>query len=116
MSPDIARITIPNSSTVHPPKPSPEVFAVRFHIQKHCAVYLISQTPSQRSGDGLYDFSVVARMGLKRAKRLGEVGARGGGKDSAPRISTPGPFRDLLISIARSAKHINGDVERPVKP
>lgn len=45
---------------------------------------------------------VVARMGMKRAKRLGEVGARGGGKDSKPRIATPEAFRDLLISIARS--------------
>lgn len=49
------------------------------------------------------DPAVIARMGLKRAKRLGEVGARGGGKDSAARIATPVPFRDLLISIARSA-------------
>lgn len=46
------------------------------------------------------DPAVVERMGLKRAKRLGEVGARGGGKDSAPRIGTPHEFRDLLISIA----------------
>ena len=45
---------------------------------------------------------VVARMGLKRAKRLGEVGARGGGTDSTPRIHTPIAFRDLLISIASS--------------
>lgn len=50
-----------------------------------------------------FDPAVVARMGLKRAKRLGEVGARGGGTDSSPRIGTPEPFRDLLISIARSA-------------
>jgi hypothetical protein len=50
-----------------------------------------------------YDPVVVARMGLKRAKRLGEVGARGGGTDSTPRISTPAPFRDLLISIAMTA-------------
>lgn len=49
------------------------------------------------------DPAVVERMGLKRAKRLGEVGARGGGKDSAPRIGTPAPFRDLLLSIARQA-------------
>lgn len=49
------------------------------------------------------DPAVVERMGLKRAKRLGEVGARGGGKDSAPRIGTPPPFRDLLLSIARTA-------------
>lgn len=47
---------------------------------------------------------VVARMGLKRAKRLGEVGAKGGGTDSSARISTPPAFRDLLISIARSAR------------
>lgn len=46
---------------------------------------------------------VVERMGLERAKRLGEVGARGGGTDSTPRISTPALFRDLLISIAGSA-------------
>lgn len=50
-----------------------------------------------------YDLEVVARMGLKRAKRLGEVGARGGGTDSTPRIHTPEPFRDLLISMAQSA-------------
>jgi len=52
----------------------------------------------------------VARMGLKRAKRLGEVGARGGGKDSTPRIHTPPQFRELLIGIARAAiaKATNG--------
>ena len=49
-----------------------------------------------------YDPAVVARMGLARAKRLGEVGARGGGKDSAPRIGTPPNFRDLLLATARA--------------
>ena len=49
-----------------------------------------------------YDPAVIERMGLKRAKRLGEVGARGGGINSAPRIGTPPQFRDLLISIANS--------------
>lgn len=49
------------------------------------------------------DPAIVARMGIKRAQRLGEVGGRGGGKDSAPRIGTPHPFRDLLLSIARTA-------------
>jgi hypothetical protein len=49
------------------------------------------------------DPAVVERMGLQRAKRLGEVGARGGGTDSSPRIGTPLPFRDLLLSIARTA-------------
>lgn len=49
------------------------------------------------------DPKVVERMGLQRAKRLGEVGAKGGGRDSTPRISTPSVFRDLLISIARQS-------------
>lgn len=52
----------------------------------------------------IFDPAVVARMGLKRAKRLGEVGARGGGTDSSPRIGTPEPFRNLLISMAKTAR------------
>lgn len=50
------------------------------------------------------DPAVVARMGIDRAKRLGEVGARVGGTDSTARIHTPKAFRDLLISIAMTAK------------
>ncbi|MFD2500773.1 hypothetical protein ACFSTI_20495 [Rhizorhabdus histidinilytica] len=53
-------------------------------------------------GEPRLDPAVVERMGLKRAKRLGEVGARGG-MDSNPRIHTPLPFRDLLLGLARSA-------------
>jgi hypothetical protein len=48
------------------------------------------------------DPAVVERMGLQRAKRLGEVGARGGGTDSSARIETPVAFRDLLIGMAES--------------
>ena len=48
------------------------------------------------------DPAVIERMGLKRAKRLGELGSRRGGKNSAPRIGTPTQFRDVLLSIARS--------------
>lgn len=55
-------------------------------------------------GEARLDPDVIERMGLKRAKRLGEVGARGGGTDSTPRIHTPEPFRELLISIASTAK------------
>jgi hypothetical protein len=54
-------------------------------------------------GERQLDPAVVERMGLKRAIRLGEVGGRGGGTDSAPRIGTPAPFQSLLISIAESA-------------
>ena len=50
------------------------------------------------------DPSVVERMGLKRAIRLGEVGGRGGGQNSTPRIHTPDEFRDLLLSIAASSR------------
>jgi len=53
-------------------------------------------------GEMRLDPAVVARMGLKRAKRLGEVGSRGGGTDSSPRIGTPEPFRHLLLSIAQA--------------
>jgi len=53
------------------------------------------------------DPAVIERMGLKRAKRLGEVGAKGGGKDSNIRNATPTPFRDILIEIARSVYETN---------
>jgi hypothetical protein len=53
-------------------------------------------------GELRLDPAIIARMGLKRAKRLGEVGGRGGGKDSSPRIGTPEAFRELLIGMARS--------------
>jgi len=49
------------------------------------------------------DPEVVARIGLAKAKRRGEVAASGGGTDSTPRIHTPAEFRDLLIGMARSA-------------
>jgi hypothetical protein len=46
----------------------------------------------------------VDKYGLAKCKRIGELGLKGGGKDSAPRIGTPVPFRDLLIQMAQSAK------------
>lgn len=54
-------------------------------------------------GEPRYDPELIAKKGLKWVKRLGEVGAKGGGTDSKPRIGTPEPFRDLLLSIARTA-------------
>jgi hypothetical protein len=66
--------------------------------------YGIDELPSLDWGKAppRYDPAVIERMGLARAKRLGELGARGGGTDSSPRIGTPEPFRDLLIDMARS--------------
>jgi hypothetical protein len=48
------------------------------------------------------DPELIARIGLKRAKKLGEVCSKGGGVDSSPRIHTPKEFQDVLISMARS--------------
>lgn len=50
------------------------------------------------------DPEIVARIGLQKAKKRGEVAAKGGGTDSSERIGTPVEFRDLLIGIARSVK------------
>lgn len=55
-------------------------------------------------GASRLDPAVIERMGLQRARRLGEVGSQGGGRDSAQRIGTPAAFRDLLLTIARSAR------------
>ena len=55
------------------------------------------------------DPAVVGRMGLKRAKRLGEVAAKGGGTNSTPRIHTPKAFQDLLINIAKTARNRNNN-------
>lgn len=54
------------------------------------------------------DPAVVARMGLAKARRLGEVGARGGGTNSTPRIHTPAQFRDLLIAMAKTKDPLDG--------
>ena len=67
-----------------------------------CDLPVISTGMEWGKGEPRFDPAVVERMGLKRAKRLGELGMKGGGKDSAPRIGTPIPFRDLLIRMAES--------------
>lgn len=48
------------------------------------------------------DPAVVARIGIKRARKQGEVASKGGGTDSSARIYTPTAFRDLLIEMASS--------------
>lgn len=60
--------------------------------------------PELRWGKTIWtpDPEVVARIGLAKALKRGEVAASGGGTDSTPRIHTPAPFRDLLIGMARS--------------
>lgn len=45
----------------------------------------------------------IERYGLAKCKRAGELAFKGGGTDNKHRIGTPAEFRDLLLSIARSA-------------
>jgi len=76
------------------------------YARKPTMLYAVGiELPELRWGisEPKYDPAVIARMGLKLAKRLGEVSARGGGTDSTARIHTPIEFRDLLIRMARTA-------------
>lgn len=76
------------------------------HARKPTLLYAVGcELPELEWGIGerQLDPAVVERMGLKRAIRLGEVGSRGGGTNSTARIYTPPAFRDLLLSMARSA-------------
>lgn len=77
------------------------------YARKPTLLYAVGCTlPELRWGhtEARLDPAVVARMGLKRAKRLGEVGSRGGGTDSTARIHTPTEFRNLLLAIARTSQ------------
>ena len=47
----------------------------------------------------------IEKYGLDYCKKAGELAFKGGGKDSGDRIDTPIQFRDLLISIVRTAKN-----------
>lgn len=77
------------------------------HARKPTMLYAVGcELPELSWGktEAQYDPKVVARMGIKRAKRLGEVGAKGGGTNSHGRNYTPPAFRDLLLSIATTAR------------
>lgn len=49
----------------------------------------------------------IARYGLQRCKRMGELSFRGGGKDNSHRIGTPPEFRALLIDLAKSTQKVS---------
>lgn len=51
---------------------------------------------------------MVDKYGYKGAKKLGEVSARGGGRDSPIRIDTPLDFKNILIGIVGAV-----DVQSP---
>lgn len=46
----------------------------------------------------------VERYGYEKARRIGVMAAIGGKNKTEKRAATPEPFRDLLLSIARSAR------------
>lgn len=51
-----------------------------------------------------FDPELVKRKGIAWCRKLGEVGMKGGGTNSHGRNYTPPAFRDLLISIAKTAR------------
>ena len=44
----------------------------------------------------------IEKYGIKKCRRIGELGLKGGGKNNTHRIGTPPEFKALLLSIARS--------------
>jgi hypothetical protein len=62
--------------------------------------------PSLRWGRGAQrlDPGVLARHGYEYARRMGMVSLVGGKRKTEIRNATPLPFRDLLLSIARSVR------------
>lgn len=46
----------------------------------------------------------IDKYGLEKCKRAGELAFKGGGKDNSHRIGTPPEFREILLSIAETAK------------
>ena len=46
---------------------------------------------------------IVAKHGIEYCRKAGLMAFKGGGKDSTARIATPPEFRNLLLTMARSA-------------
>jgi hypothetical protein len=62
--------------------------------------------PSLRWGEGEQRIpdGAIEQFGYEKARRRGVMVNVGGGGNDAERSATPEPFRDLLLSIARTAK------------
>lgn len=52
--------------------------------------------------EATYPQELIDRIGLAKCKRRGEVALKGGSCNSSDRIATPQPFKELLISLAKS--------------
>ena len=76
------------------------------YARKPTLLYSVgTERPDLRWGKSEPSFPqwAIDRYGLQKCKRAGELAFKGGGKDNAHRIGTPKEFRDLLLSIARTA-------------
>ena len=76
------------------------------YARKPTLLYVVGgELPELHWGAGKPTFPqwAIEEYGLAKCKRAGELAFKGGGTDSSPRIATPEPFRDLLLSIARSS-------------
>jgi len=68
-----------------------------------------SQLPELRWGVSQAQFppEAVAKYGLEKCKRMGELAFKGGGKDNTHRIGTPPEFRQILIDMAKSVPAVH---------
>ena len=76
------------------------------YARKPTLLYAVGcRLPELRWGKSEASFppEAIAKHGLAYCKRAGELAFKGGGKDNTHRIGTPPAFRDILISMAKSA-------------
>jgi hypothetical protein len=76
------------------------------YARKPTLLYVVgAELPELQWGksDPVFPQWAIDRYGMEKCKRAGELAFKGGGKDNSHRIGTPLEFRDVLISIARSA-------------
>lgn len=77
------------------------------YARKPTLLYAVgTRRPELLWGVGVPSFPdwAVAKYGLAKCKRIGELAFKGGGKDNTHRIGTPPAFRDLLIELAAGAR------------
>ena len=76
------------------------------YARKPTLLYAVGcRLPELRWGKSEASFppEAIAKHGLAYCKRAGELAFKGGGKDNTHRIGTPPAFRDILITMAKSA-------------
>jgi hypothetical protein len=77
------------------------------YARKPTLLYTVGINPPELEwgiSEAKFPPEAIAKYGLARCKRIGELSFKGGGKDNHHRIGTPPEFRSLLLSMAQSAK------------